>query len=182
MAIFVALALSASICNAQEVIELKEAKVEYRPVSKQITNKGNTFLVHINEVYNREFTKDPIAFMKTHFNIKEVIAEMGVEEYDTYNVSFKSRKGVLVADFDANGEILWSALRFRNVAVPSELQHQIYRDFKGWAMVKSLHVASESEGRTIKDFYKVTLKKGNQRMKFKIDSADIGKSTLVAVN
>lgn len=181
MAIFVALALSALISNAQEVIKLEEANVSFNPISQNITNQGNFFSVNIKESYSGEFTKDPVAFMKAHFDIKEVISNLGVKDYDSYEVTFKSRKGVLNAEFDAEGNILGTSLRFKNIMVPSPLQHQLYRDYKGWAMVKNLHIASELYGKPVKDFYKVTMKKGNQTKKLKINSSDIGKSTLVAL-
>lgn len=180
LVIFVALALSAVICNAQEVIELKEAKVEFSPVSQISTNSGNSFSVNIKENYSGEFENDPLTFAKNHFDIKEVISELGVNAYNNYEVSFISKKGELKVNFDRKGKQTGSSMRFENIIVPSQLRHQLYRDFQGWTMVRSLHIASESNGRFQKDYYKVTMKKGNQTKKLKINTSDIGNSTLVA--
>lgn len=182
MAIFVALVLSAFICNAQEVIELRETRVGYDPVAHNITNHGNAISVFIQERYTGEFSKDPVRFMHNHFDIQQVISQLGVSDYETYHVSFKSNKGVLVADFDEAGKLTGTFLRLKNIAVPNELKHQLYRDFKGWEMVKNRHIASESNGKTRQNFYKITMKKGNQKVNLKINAADIGKSTLVALN
>lgn len=180
--IFVTLAFLSVVGNAQEVIKLKEAKVEFSPVSQQITNLGNSFIVNIKETFNGEFEQDPVSFMKTHFDIKKVIAELEVKGFDSYQVSFKSRKGELNADFDNKGNLMATALKFENIIVPSQLQYQLYRDYKGWAMVKTLHVASESNGSIKEDFYKVIMKKGKKKVNLKINASDIGKSTMVAVN
>lgn len=180
LVIFVALALSAVISNAQEVIELQEAKVEFSPVSQNITNPGNSFSVNIKENYIGEFEKDPMAFMTNNFDMKKVIAELGVYNYTNYEVSFISTKGELIVNFDGNGEKTGSFMRFRDMALPSQLQHQLYRDHKGWALMKTLRIARESNGKVDKDYYKITMEKGNKKRKFKINASDVGLSTLVA--
>lgn len=182
MVIFVALAFSAIMSNAQEVIKLKEAKVGFNASTTNIVNHGNSLTVNIKEAFNGEFEQDPITFMKTYFDIHEVIAELGVNAYNSYQVSFRSRKGELNADFDNKGNLLATALKFENIIVPSQLQHQLYRDYKGWAMIKNAHIASESNGSVKENYYKVTMKKGKKKVNLKINATDIGKSTMVAVN
>lgn len=178
LVIFIAFALSAVICNAQEVIELEEAKIELSPVS-DLPSSGNSFLVNIEESYIGEFEKDPLAFVINNFDFKEVIAEIGNDDYSLYQVRFITQKGELKVHFDQDGKKLGHSLRFKNMFVPVELMHQLYRDHKGWATVKTLHFAKE-DGKYQKDFYKITLKKGDQTKKLKINASDIGRSTLVA--
>lgn len=180
--IFVALALSAVMSNAQEVIELKEAKVDFSPASQTITRLGNSFLVDIKEIYSGEFQKDPLAFMNNHFDIKDVIAELEPNTYHSYQVTFKSRKGELKVDFDGEGEKTGSSLRFKNKSVPPQLQHQLYRDHKGWETIKTIHIARESNGKLERDYYKITMKKDHKKKNLKIKASDLGLSTLVAVN
>lgn len=178
LVIFIAFALSAVICNAQEVIELEEAKIELSPVS-DLTNSGNSFLVNVEESYIGEFEKDPLAFVKDNFDFKDVIAEIGNDDYSLYQVRFITQKGELKVHFDQDGKKLGHFLRFKNMLVPVELMHQLYRDNKGWTAVKTLHYATEY-GNHQKDFYKITMKKGNQTRKLKINTSDIDKSGLVA--
>lgn len=180
--IFVAIALSAFISNAQEVIELETAEVGFINANRDVTDTGNTFTFNITENMNGEFSKDPVNFVKTHFDIKEVISSLGERNYDYYNVSFISQKGELNARFDESGNLTSSSSRFKNIAVPIPLQHQMYRDYKGWVMVKSLHVTSEVNGNVKQDFYKITLKKGNKKRNLKINTSEIDRSSLVAVN
>lgn len=182
LVIFVAFALSVVISNAQEVIELEEAKVEFTPVSQNIKNSEYSLLVNIKENYSGEFEKDPIAFMNDRFDINEIIEQLGGNDYHTYLVSFKSRKGALNAEFDGSGNKKRSNLRFKNVLVPAQLQHQLYRDHKGWAVIKTVHIAGENNGKVKRDFYKIKMKKGNQKKRLKINVSDLAKSTLVAEN
>lgn len=180
--IFVALALSAVMSNAQEIVELTEAKVDFSPASQTVTRIGNSFLVDIKESYSGEFQKDPLAFMNNYFDIKDIIAELGPDAYRSYQVTFRSRKGELNVDFDGEGEKTGSSLRFKNNAIPPQLQHQLYRDYKGWATIKAIHIARETNGKSEREYYKITMKKGNKKKNLKIHASDLGLSTLVAVN
>lgn len=181
--ILVALALSGMLSHAQEVIELKEANVGFTPSILHLSDQGNYFTVDIKETYTGEFEQDPVRFMHTYFNIKDVIASLGGQEnYSYYNVQFRSNKGELHARFNKLGTLLSSYSKFRDIVVPTPLQHQLYRDHKGWAMVTNQHVKRENNGSVKSDFYRVTMKKGNKKKNLKIHTSDIDGSLTVASN
>lgn len=172
------LALTATICNGQEVIELKEAQVNFKPVTTNVFGKANSFSVNIKETENGEFEKDPVAFMDKYFDINQLLKEIGNNKYESYDVTFRSRKGELNAKFDDKGALLSTFLRFENILVPNALSHQLYRDHKGWEMVKNLHVAKGKNGVMELDYYRITMKNGNKKKTFKINTSDIDKSEL----
>lgn len=181
--IFVALTLTGLLTNAQEVIELKAANVSFDPTTTHVVQHGNSFTVDIKEAFTGEFERDPVEFMKTNFDMAKVLETLGVEEkYSYYNVMFKSKKGELNANYNDKGKLLSFFSKFENIAVPSSLQHQLYRNYKGWAMVENSHVKRESNGSVTKDFYRVTMKKGNKKKNLKIQTSDIENSVVVAMN
>src|SRR5690606_12199405 len=136
-------ALMAVATHAQSVIELKETTLNYNPSTYNIVEQGNTFAMNIKENSIGEFEKNPMAFMHKHFNIHHFINEIGDRGYDTYQVVFKSRKGALNAEYDKEGTLLSTNLKFTNVLIPNELQRKLYQDYKGWEMTKNQHIARE---------------------------------------
>jgi len=163
--------LCAGFSQAQ-ITELHEARVSFSPVSLY---NGNHYKVNIQENYVGEFEKDPLAFMKNNFDIKEFISQVQSEGYESYLVSFRSRKGELRAEFDKVGKLLNTNLKFTNIILPQDICHQLYRDYKGWTMVKNVHIANTRKGDVKKDLYRITMTNGNQKKNLKIDSRkDIG--------
>src|SRR5690606_2810673 len=150
--ITLALVLSVTIGYSQEVIELNEAQVNYNPVTA-IAGKGNSFSVKIKEAAQGEFEKDPLSFMDKYFDINQVINEIGNKKYQSYQVTFRSRKGQMNAEFDNKGNLLSTYLKFTNVLIPYELKNQLYKDYKGWAMIKNQHIAKGKNGEVNSDFY-----------------------------
>ena len=167
--IILALTLIAVSAQAQRVIELKETRLNYNPISYNIVENGNSFAMNIKERSIGEFEKNPIAFMQKNFNVHHFINEIGDRGYDTYHVTFKSKKGALNAEYDKEGTLLAANLKFTNVLIPYELQRKLYQDYKGWEMIKNQHIAKEKEGTEKIDFYRVKMKKGNKQKNLKFD-------------
>lgn len=160
------LVLCAGFSQAQ-IIELEEARLSFSPVS---LNDENSYSVEVLENYVGEFEKDPLAFMKNNFDIKEFIANVQSENYESYLVSFRSRKGELRAEFDKVGTLLNTNLKFKNILLPRDIRNQLYVEHKGWTMVKNVHIASSLKGVVNKDLYRITMVNGKQKKNLKIDS------------
>ena len=156
----------AGISQAQ-IIELGEARVSFSPVS---LIDENSFSVTVIENYVGEFEKDPLAFMKNNFDIRELISQVKGEDYESYLVSFRSKKGELQAEFDKVGNLLGTNLRFEDILLPLDICHQLYREHKGWAMVKNVHIASSRKDIVNKDFYRITMRNGKEKKNLKIDA------------
>ena len=156
--------------HAQEFTELKEAKVGFAPLSSEVKQSGNSFSFNVKESYYGEFEKDPLAFMDAYFDIGNFIAEVGNEDYDSYEVSFVSRKGILKADFNSEGDLVRSSSRFKNIRLPAKLSSQLYRDHKGWAMTKNVHITRGSGGVLNKSYYKIKLENGKDRKRITLEA------------
>lgn len=171
LVIFLVLAMAAVMSNAQGLIELKEARVEFNPLDNQVSQVGNRFSYTVKEKYSGEFQKDPLAFVKQHFDVNQFIEEVSDKGYSSYEVSFKTNKGDLLAKYNSNGELLNTFQKFENVAMPNAVYHQIYRENLGWSMVKNQHIKKEKDGVINQNFYKVTMKKGNKKRNLKLEAA-----------
>lgn len=162
----IAFVLCAGFSQGQ-IIELEEARIFFNTGS---LNDENSFNVTVHENYNGEFEKNPLVFMKKNFDIREFISRVQSEKYDSYLVSIRSRKGELQAEFDKVGNLLNTNQRFENIFLPRAIRHQLYREHKGWKMVKNVHIAKCWKGTVSKDFYRITVKNGDETKNLKIDA------------
>ncbi len=157
-----ALLLSIFAAKAQQ-IELDEAKVLYTPQVIKIKSdkSSSTYQLKLRESSAGIFYQNPIAFMQKHLKMKNII-ELLDEKNESFTVTFKSQKGSLVANFDENGNLTNTSQNFKNIIVPKDIREELYRDYKGWEMVKNKYVAKGNSTFLEKQTYKVKLKKGNR--------------------
>lgn len=160
---YLVLTLFAGVSTAQEITELKEARVGFAPYSSEVKRSGNNFSFKVSESHVGEFEKDPLLFMNNNFNIKNFIAEVRDENYRNYTVTFRSSRGRFYADFNSKGELLRSVSKFDDVKLPRELRHQLYREHKGWAMTGNSHLSKSRKGGIDQNFYKIKLVNGKDR-------------------
>lgn len=170
LVLYLVLVAMAATSHAQKITELDEAKVGFAPLSSDVLREGDNFSYKVNESYVREFEKDPLAFMDTYFDIDNFISEVKNASFDSYLVTFRSSRGSLEADFNSNGELVRSTSKFKNIILPEDLRKQLYRDHKGWRMVKNIHVTTGRNGLISKDFYKLKLENGKNKKNIVFDA------------
>jgi hypothetical protein len=167
--IFYLVLLVIGTSHAQEFTELKEAKVGFAPMTSSVERNGNSFSFNVIEAVVGEFEEDPLAFMENHFSIHDFISELKPKQYDKYEVSFVSQKGILKADFDKNGKLVRTNSRFKNTLLPHNLRNDLYRDHKGWAMTKNVRITRSENGDVSKDYYKIKLENGKDRKRIVLE-------------
>lgn len=167
---FIVLALTATVCNAQGIIELKEAKVEASPLPYEMSRDGNSFSVNIKEKYAGEFELNPMSFLERNFDIDHFIAYTKDFDYDAYEVSFVSSKGKLVVRYNDEGEVVKSRFKFKDVTIPYALIQQTYLDNKGWSLVKNKYVGREKAGKSKEAYYLLTMQLGKDKKQIKVDA------------
>lgn len=167
--IFLALMFWAGIAGAQGITILDEARVGFVPISSEVKNGVDSYTFKVNESFHGEFERDPLVFMNEYFGINNFISEMKYRKFDSYEVVFRSNKGSFHAEFDQEGKLLKTAHKFQNIILPEELRHQLYRDHKGWAMTKNVHVAKGRNGTINKNFYRIKLENDGKIKRIKID-------------
>lgn len=162
---FIILFLLAGIATGHaQIIHLEEARVTTTP---KIISLGDSRYV-ILEDYSGQFMKNPIGFMKENFNIHLYIEDMKGEDYDSYRVEFRNRKGSLVANFDDKGTLVSTSQRFKDIPLPLVIRKQLLANYGGWAMTKNLYIASGRGDEINKELYKVTMKNGKNLQRVKI--------------
>lgn len=162
----------------QEILQLEEAKVGFAPLDAKITRIGDSFAYTVEEEYSGEFSEDPIAFMKSNFDINNFIAEIDGDEFTTYHVTFKSSKGHLSADFDHKGELINTYQKFADIALPLDVRREVYMSNKGWTMTSNKYIASGSGDLLEKEVYKIKLENGNQKRNIKLDPRSVARTTV----
>lgn len=100
-------------------------------------------------------------------------AEFYEEEYDNYVVSFFIPEGKILAAYDKEGNLLRTAEKFKDVAVPNQIKQAVAKRFPHWAITKDVYIVSYySKTGIYKKLYKLLLENGDKRMRVKL--ADSG--------
>ncbi len=140
-----------------QVISLDPATVKYSPKVKVTTNLGELDF-EIKEAYTNHFVSNPIRFIQENFDFKA----LDIKGEDEVEVSFLSRKGYLIATYDAKGDLVRTSQRFKDIKLPLAVWRDIYSQNVGWKMVSNLYTANGMENRIHKEMYKVKLMNGKQ--------------------
>ncbi len=93
--------------------------------------------------------------------------ELYEDDYGTYYVSFYIPEGNILAAYDRDGKLLRTVEKFKNVALPNVVASAIVSKHPGWKIAKDVYLVNYNEGSGATKTYKVTLEKGDKRMKVK---------------
>jgi len=156
-----------SVQAQEEVIELDPANLNYFETAF-IKTGLNEYQFKINEEYAGQFSINPIEYVKTNFDINQFIAAIDNEDYDSYEVNFRSSKGFLNASYDKEGNLVSTFQQFKNIYVPKDIRDDLYANYKGWSMVKNKYVASGKLDRIDRAVFKIRLERGKEHQNIKI--------------
>lgn len=157
--------------HAQKVIRLDELKMTYSPAALEVSPNTNSISFIIPEAYDGEFTENPLLFVYQKFDISEFIEANKKSNFDSYQVSFKSPKGYLNAEFDKHGNMRRASQLFKDVKIPTYTVAEVLKANEGWNIVGNKHVAFSKEWNIEKEYYKIKLEKGNKKKVVRIDMA-----------
>jgi len=171
------LLLFGTVAHAQ-IIELEEAKVDFFPGI--IEGADNTYSYLVKERTEGEFAKDALGFMKRNFDIHAFIDEVGKNRFDSYEITFQNGHGFLKAEFDDKGELKKTRQEFKDVLVPADIRTELYRNHKGWTMVKNKYYAKGRGELIEKELYKIKLENGKQSKNITINPRARGAAGVVS--
>lgn len=160
--------LSAYLIQAQEVIELNEARVVSSPIFSELSGDQNSFSIQIEDAYAGDFEQAPLRFLEQHVPMKKFITFVKDRNYNGYVLTLRSKKGHLTADFNEDGRLLSTAYKFTNVTLPYDVIQQIYLDNKGWSLVGSSFHGKSRVGKSAESTYSLVLQKGKEKRKIRI--------------
>lgn len=96
-------------------------------------------------------------------------SDVFLDNYNTYQVTFRIPDGVLVAAYDQNGEIIKTIERYKNYQMPEEVRLAIKERYPKWEVVKDVFKVTYSQKRGADKEYKIKLKNGDEIIRVTID-------------
>ena len=101
------------------------------------------------------------------YNIQE--SDVYDDEYDYYTVSFFIPDGKIVAAYDAEGKVLRTIEKFKNIKLPLAVSQAVLERFPNWEIISDVYLVHYTDQKGANKVYKLTLKNGDKRMKVKLD-------------
>lgn len=162
------LLLMGLIGTGHSQIVLEETRLDYSPASLKMDPVTNSVTVKITETEVGEFQRDPLTFIQNRFDIRQFIHENQEYAYDSFDVIFKTTKGVVQARYDKEGELISTHQRFKNIALPDDIKLEILRNYRNSQVLKNNHMVTSKGWMIDKEFYKVKIQDGDKvrRLKF----------------
>ena len=102
-----------------------------------------------------------------NYDIKD--ADVYVDEFKLYNVSFYIPDGYILAAYDGDGNILHTIEKFKNSKLPASVMATITKEYPGWSISRNIYRVNYSMTQGAKKRYKFTLDNGYERIKVKLD-------------
>ena len=150
-------------------IVLKESHVEYFPGSLEVGVSTNSVSFNISETYVGEFEEDPLSFIQDYFNVHQLIHDNKGYDFDSYQVTFQSEKGKVLANYNDEGELVSSFQRFKNVNLPDDVRLEILRRHKNSKVVKNKYILTTKDLAINKEYYIVKILDNNRSRRVRID-------------
>ena len=124
---------------------------------------------YLNAVDNKEVAQ-PVAMLEREAAIYDVkTADFYEDQYDNYFVSFFIPNGQILAAYDKEGNLLRTAEKFNNVALPVNVREAIATKFPKWTIAKEVYLVTYHEQHGATKRYKLTLENGNKRKRVRVD-------------
>lgn len=154
-----------STAQAQKVIQLDAANLEYTPEKLIPAPDESGLFLLVKENYRNEFISNPIRFIENNFDISMV----DISNFEEVEVKFSSSKGYLKATYNNEGKLLRTYQHFEDIVLPLAIRTQVFSENLGWTMVGNKYTAKGKENRINKELYKIKLKNGKQSKRVKIE-------------
>ncbi len=97
-------------------------------------------------------------------------AEFYREDFDFYTVSFFIPDGKIVAEYDADGKVIRTIEKFKDVSLPDGVKTALLDRFPNWTVSKDIYRVTYTEDNGAKKIYKLLLVNGDKKMRVKIDN------------
>lgn len=91
------------------------------------------------------------------------------DDYDYYDVSFFIPEGNVLAAYDADGNLLRTIERYKDVALPREVIEAVGEKYPKWAVSKDVYMVNYHQDKGVDKKYKIRLEKDGKRFWVKCD-------------
>ena len=91
------------------------------------------------------------------------------DDYDFYTVSFYIPDGKIVAVYDADGKIIRTIEKFKDVSLPMEVKKAVLKRYPSWTIVSDVYRVSYADKKGAKKTYKLKLKNEDKILRIKMN-------------
>ncbi|WP_051254111.1 hypothetical protein [Arenibacter latericius] len=133
-----------------------------------VTIRPMTNLVYHNMV-NNESTPEFVQ------NLQNEVANYNVTEdpdfdgdYDNFKVIFSQTNGRIIATYDANGKVISTIEKFKNVTPPNSVRNEIFKQYPDWIIQKDIYRVTYFKDKGVKKTYQVQVHNGNNKKNLRI--------------
>ncbi|MGB5236765.1 MAG: nicotinate-nucleotide adenylyltransferase [Flavobacteriaceae bacterium] len=100
------------------------------------------------------------------FNVQE--QDYYIDDYDFYTVQFFIPDGKIVAVYDANGKVMRTIEKFKDIKLPKAVNNALAERFPNWELVSDVYRVTYSESKGATKTYKLKLQNGDKTMRVKM--------------
>ncbi|SFR66444.1 nicotinate-nucleotide adenylyltransferase [Maribacter stanieri] len=125
---------------------------------------------YLSDMNTKEEVSIPVELLQRKvaaFDVKE--SEFYQDDYDTYQINFFIPEGTILAAYDADGKLVRTAERFKNVNLPKAVRESVYERFPGWTITKDIYLVNYQEAKGANKKYKLKLENGEKVVRVKVD-------------
>lgn len=101
------------------------------------------------------------------YNVKK--SDYYEEDYDTYFISFYIPEGQILAAYDANGKLLRTAEKYKNVKLPPAVTKAVASRFPNWGITADTYQVTYYEEKGAATKYKLLLQNGDKRLRVQVN-------------
>ncbi|HVS95621.1 MAG TPA: hypothetical protein VHE54_04015 [Puia sp.] len=93
------------------------------------------------------------------------------EDYDTYFISFILPEGQILAAYDANGKLLRTAEKYKDIRLPAAVTNAVVSRFPNWSIAKDVYIVNyyDQNGGNAQKKYKLLLQNGTKRIRVQVN-------------
>lgn len=91
------------------------------------------------------------------------------DDYDFYTVSFYIPDGKIVAVYDADGKIIRTIEKFKDVSLPDAVKKAVLKRYPNWTIVSDVYRVSYADTKGAKKTYKLKLKNEDKVLRIKMN-------------
>lgn len=116
----------------------------------------------------------PVADLQKRVAMYEVSdADFYRDDYDLYYVNFYIPEGKVLAAYDGDGNLIRTAEKYKNVALPKAVMKSVLERFPKWEVTKDVYLVNYYHKKGAEKLYKLKLENGDKTMRIKVDDEGV---------
>lgn len=125
---------------------------------------------YLNDMNSKEQASVPVELLQRKvaaFNVKE--SEFYQDDYDLYQINFFIPDGKILAAYDADGKVIRTAEKFKNINLPNAVRKSVLDRFPEWTITKDIYLVNYHDTKGVSKKYKLKIENGEKVLRVKVD-------------